>query len=240
MVLTENLRPSLECVLPPERVSVVANGIDAARFDGRIRSDGTVHVLFLSSLFRWKGPLVFIDAFARAHEKCPFLRAKVAGDWPSDDICIEALQLVRDLGVAGELAFPGAVEGEGKRALFLSADIFCFASLIPEGQPLVILEAMAARLPVIAPAWPGIADTVVDGATGVLVDAPSPEALAQKLIELAGDTDERLRLGTTGRRRYEQLFTQRAFGDRMIQVLQPFLDDSESTIAEREGELTAE
>jgi glycosyltransferase involved in cell wall biosynthesis len=225
IVLTENLRPALECVLPPERVSVVANGIDAPSVDGRLPSDGTVHVLFLSSLFRWKGPLVFIDAFARAYKKCPLLRATVAGDWPSDEIRLEALQLARDLGVARKLAFPGAVEGENKWALFQSADIFCFASLVAEGQPLVILEAMAAGLPVIAPAWPGIADTVVDDETGVLVDAPSPEAFAERLVELTTDTDKRLRLGTAGRRRYEQLFTQRAFGERMIQVLRPFLDN---------------
>jgi glycosyltransferase involved in cell wall biosynthesis len=229
IVLTQKLRPALECVIPPERVSVVANGIDAPSVDGRIPSDDTVNVLFLSSLFRWKGPLVFIDAFARAHKNCPSLRATVAGDWPSDEIRLEALQLADDLGVAEELAFPGSVEGEGKWALFQSADIFCFSSLVAEGQPLVILEAMAAGLPVIAPAWPGIADTVVDDETGVLVDAPTSEGLAGKLVELARDSEKRLRLGAAGRRRYEQLFTQRAFGERMIQVLQPFLNDSHST-----------
>src|SRR5438445_10997268 len=119
---------------------------------------------------------------------------------------VESIQQSRDLGVAGALAFPWAVDGEQKQALFQSADIFCFASLVPEGQPLVILEAMAARLPVIAPAWLGIADTVVDGHTGLLVREASAEALAEKLVELAGDTDKRLRLGAAGRRRYEQLF----------------------------------
>lgn len=226
IVLTENLRPALECVLPPERVSVVSNGIDVARVDGRIPSDGMIRVLFLSTLHRRKGPLAFIHAFALAHENCPLLRGTVAGHWPSDETRIELLQLTSDLGVAGELAFPGAVESEEKRALFESADIFCFASLEPEGQPLVILEAMAARLPVIAPAWPGIADTVVDGETGLLVPEASPEALAEKLVELAADADRRARLGAAGRLRYEQLFTQRAFGERMIQALRPFVEST--------------
>src|SRR5438445_13532272 len=114
---------------------------------------------------------------------------------------VESIQQSRDLGVAGALAFPWAVDGEQKQALFESADIFCFASLVAEGQPLVILEAMAACLPVIAPAWPGIADTIIDNQTGALVDVPSPEALAEKLVELAVDTGKRLRLGTAGRRR---------------------------------------
>ena len=98
IVLTESLRPELECVLPPERVSVVANGIVAPSIDDRLPSDGTVHVLFLSSLFRWKGPLVFIDAFARARKNCPFLCATVAGDWPSELLPI--VRLARERGCA--------------------------------------------------------------------------------------------------------------------------------------------
>jgi glycosyltransferase involved in cell wall biosynthesis len=225
IVLTESLRPALECVIPPKRVSVVSNGIDVPHArDRTIRSDNTIHILFLSSLYRWKGPLVFIEAFARAHQECPFLRGTVAGDWPSDETRIQTLGLARGLGVDGMLHFPGAVAGEAKRALFESADIFCFASLVPEGQPLVILEAMGAGLPVVAPAWPGIADTVVDGATGLLVPEGSPEALADGLLQLARDSDHRLRLGAAGRRRYERFFTQDAFGVRMIQVIRPFID----------------
>jgi glycosyltransferase involved in cell wall biosynthesis len=224
IVLTENLRPALECVIPTERVSVVPNGIDMTNAPDRHRSNETVRILFLSSLIRWKGPLVFIDAFARAHRRCPFLRATLAGDWASAEIRVEAVRLASDLGVAEHLEFPGAVDDEKKRALFHAADIFCFASLVPEGQPLVILEAMGAGLPVVAPAWPGIADTVVDGQSALLVAPNSPNALAERLVELAEDPEKRLRLGAAGRRRYEQLFTQRAFGDRMIEVLRPFLE----------------
>jgi glycosyltransferase involved in cell wall biosynthesis len=225
IVLTESLRPALECVLPPERVSVVSNGIDVPNApDQRVASDNTTRVLFLSSLHRRKGPLVFIEAFARAHRECTFLRGTVAGAWPSDEIRIETLGLARDLGVEGVLSFPGSVVGETKQALFQSADIFCFASLVPEGQPLVILEAMAAGLPVVAPAWPGIADTVVDGETGLLVREASPEALASKLVGLGRNSDLRLRLGAAGRQRYEGFFTQDAFGDRMIQLIRPFVD----------------
>jgi glycosyltransferase involved in cell wall biosynthesis len=225
IVLTESLRPALECVLPPGRVSVVPNGIDVPSLTGRARSNETVEILFLSSLFPWKGPLVFIDAFARARRQYPSLHATVAGDWPTDELRADALRLVEELGVDREVTFPGAVDREQKRELLEAADIFCFASLVPEGQPLVILEAMAAHLPVIAPAWPGVADTVVDRETGLLVAEPSAAALADRLVELARDPDERSRLGAAGRRRYQQLFTQQAFGTRMIDVLQPFLEN---------------
>jgi glycosyltransferase involved in cell wall biosynthesis len=241
IVLTESLRPALECILPRERVVVVPNGIDPIDADASTPSAEGLHVLFLSSLFRWKGPLAFIEAFALARRQCPTLRATVAGDWPSEAIRGEATRLAAALGVADALTFPGVVDGEDKRALYASADIFCFASLVPEGQPLVLLEAMAARLPVLAPAWPGIADTVLDGETGLLFPPrASPELWAEALVELARDPDTRVRLGAAGRRRYEALFTQRAFGERMIDVLKPFTERADEHHLQRGQELTAE
>lgn len=223
IVLTESYRPCLQCVLPAERVAVVANGVDLPVEPGRPRPDDAVRILFLSALVRWKGPLVFIEAFGRARRQCPNMRATVAGDWADDAIRDEARQLARELDV-DDIDFPGAVDGEDKRALFEMADVFCFASMVTEGQPLVILEAMAAGLPVIAPVGPGVAEEAIDGETALLVPEPTADALAAKLVELARDPEMRMRLGSAGRRRYEELFTQRAFGARMIPVLQPYLD----------------
>jgi glycosyltransferase involved in cell wall biosynthesis len=224
IVLTERLRPSLECLLPPSRVIVVPNGIDFRPTGFRKRlDDGTVRVLYLSSLYPWKGHRVFVDAFARAHRACPELRATVAGDWPSTEVRAGAEELVRDLGVEDVVSFPGPVTGHAKEQLFEDADLFCFTSLVQEGQPLVILEAMASGLPVVAPAYPGIADTVVDGETGMLLGAPTPEEVADRLVALARDEGLRLRLGSAGRRRYEDFFTQAAFGERIVRALEPFL-----------------
>lgn len=240
IVLTENLRPALECVIPPQRVAVVSNGIDVPSVARRRMSDDdTICVLFLSSLYRWKGPLLFIEAFAQAHGECPSLRATIAGSWPSDEIRDEALRLARVLKIQTEISFPGSVVGKVKRALFESADIFCFASLVPEGQPLVILEAMAAGVPVVTPAWPGIADTVVDGETGVLVREGSFEALADGIVYLASNADRRLRLGKAARLRYERRFTQDAFGDRMIELIRPFIERDGEPVGPSEAQRTA-
>lgn len=105
----------------------------------------------------------------------------------------------------------------------MQADIFCLPSHYPqEGQPLVVLEAMAAELPVVATAWRGIADTVVDGVTGFLVPISDPVAVSSKLAELVDDPDLRRRMGAEGRRRHEAHYTQKAFGARMLQVLEPW------------------
>lgn len=227
IVLTEQLRPELECVLPAARVAVVPNGIDLPELDAPAmrehRADEEVHVLFLSSLFLWKGIVLFVDAFAAAHAELPSLRASVAGDWPSDRERDTVLARVRELGVEDVITFVGKVDGAVKTTLFRSSDLFCFTSIVREGQPLVVIEAMAAGLPVIASDWPGIADTVRDGETGYLVEDLTPSAFAARMLELARDPARRAELGAAGRERYAREFTQRAFGDRMVRVLEPYL-----------------
>jgi glycosyltransferase involved in cell wall biosynthesis len=226
IVLSDELRPCLECVLAPERIVAVPNGID---FDpGRTvnHGDGGVNVLFLSTLFEWKGVLVFIEAFARARSQHPSLRATVAGRWPSSREHEASFELASRLGVTDAIQFVGSVEGVEKRKVFADADIFCFPSLVPEGHPLVIIEAMASALPVVAAAWPGVAAAVIDGETGLLVTAPTPDSIAERLVQLAERPEQREQLGREGRRRYEHLYTQDAFGERIIAALQPVLEQA--------------
>lgn len=96
----------------------------------------------------------------------------------------------------------------------------------------VILDAMAPQLPVVAPAYPGVADTDVDGETGLLVEQPTPDGVAEKLVLRALDVVARLQLGVPGGQRYEERFTQTAFGERMIQVLARFVKDGRVTASE--------
>lgn len=76
-----------------------------------------------------------------------------------------------------------------------------------EGLPLSILESMRAGLPVIASAVGGVAESVEDGETGFLVPQGGIEQLRDRLGRLLGDPELRVRLGASGRRRYEQQFT---------------------------------
>lgn len=238
IVLTEGLRPALECVVAPSRIVVVQNGADLTEAPERAHDREEVHLLMFSSLFPSKGTLVFLEAFARVLEQRPFVRACVAGSWPSAEYEQEALALARELGVDGPVTFTGALHGERKAAVFADADIFCLPSFYPlEGQPIVVIEAMAAGLPVVATNWRGIPDTVVDRETGLLIDGPSPAALAEKLLFLVDAPDERRRLGEAGRARYERLFTQRAFGDRMVRVLEPFVVGDDAVPARSPAEV---
>jgi glycosyltransferase involved in cell wall biosynthesis len=217
---------------------VVQNGVDlpnAVHEDSELEPE-SVTVLFLSSLFPSKGLLVFLEALALAREREPRLRGVVAGPWPSRQIEDETRELVQRLFPDNSVVFTGPVEGDEKTRLLTSSDIFCLPSFYPqEGQPLVIIEAMAAGLPVVSTMWRGIPETVVDGETGLLVETARPDLVAEKLTALAMDAPTRRRLGKNGRARYESLYTQEAFGRRMLEALRPFLSDSsESTLVANE------
>jgi glycosyltransferase involved in cell wall biosynthesis len=76
-----------------------------------------------------------------------------------------------------------------------------------EGQPFVILEAMAAGVPVVSTAKGAIEDMVVDGETGLIVPDGSPEAIADAVQRLVEHPAERLALGFAGRQRFIERFT---------------------------------
>jgi glycosyltransferase involved in cell wall biosynthesis len=233
IVLTERLRPALSCALSEQRIVVVPNGVDLGAPSSPAPPEGdggAVRLLFFSSLLPSKGSLVFLEALALVRRSHQNVVATVAGTWPSPEIKAATIEHARSLGISDVVSFVGAVFGSAKADVFSQADVFCLPSYYAqEGQPLVVLEAMSAGLPVVATAWRGIADTVVDGETGFLVGAADPDAVASKLIPLLDDPELRRRMGEEGRRRYENQYTQKAFGARMLQVLEPWSSQASGT-----------
>jgi glycosyltransferase involved in cell wall biosynthesis len=81
----------------------------------------------------------------------------------------------------------------------------------------VIVEAMAAGLPVISTDHVAIPETVHDGANGFIVPIRDPAALADRILVLARDPEMRARMGAESRRLFEEQYTQEINVDRMIQ-----------------------
>ena len=79
---------------------------------------------------------------------------------------------------------------------------------IEDAWPLTVTEAMAGGKPVIGSDSGGIPEQIMEGVTGFLVPVQSPEALAQRMVTLARDSDLRLRIGRAGRRRAERQFNE--------------------------------
>lgn len=174
--------------------------------------DATVpgRIVMLNSLIARKRVDHAIRALATLRTTVPAAHLHVYGDGAQRP---ELEQLARDLGVADAVAFMGHT-ADPSRA-WAEADVFGLAST-NEGQPLVVLEALGAGVPVVSYDMPyGPRDTLARGG-GRLVPDGDVEALAATLAEVIGDRDLRDRLSAEGRaaaRTMDAAASMRAMGE---------------------------
>jgi sugar transferase (PEP-CTERM/EpsH1 system associated) len=197
--------------IPPERSHVVHNGVDPAPFAAMpdpapirsrmgVRPDAVVAGC-VGRLEARKGHRHFLEAMVRVASEDPRAVGLVIGDGKER----EALATLRDaLGLQGSVRLVGYWPdlAEAHAAL----DVFVLPSLM-EGHPLAILEAMAARRPVVATDVGGNAEAVEAGVTGLLVPPADPAALAAAISGLLRDPERAARLGEAGRRSLERRFS---------------------------------
>jgi colanic acid/amylovoran biosynthesis glycosyltransferase len=182
-----------------DRLEVVPLGVDPAAFSPRPANDEPklFEVLCVGRLVPAKGQAVLIEAAAALIAAGRALRVRLVGDGP-DRPALEAL--VRARGLAGHVIFEGAVDQDGIRALYRQADAFALASFA-EGVPVVLMEAMAMEIPVIATGITGIPELIRDGVDGLLVMPSDVAALAAAIARLMDEPLLRRGLGLAGRLR---------------------------------------
>lgn len=131
-------------------------------------------------LAREKNLHFLADAVARALRADRRLRFLVVGDGPEDRALRERFAAA---GVDDRVLATGKLTGATLRDAYAAMDLFAFASQT-ETQGMVLAEAMAAGLPVVALDGPGVRDVVSDGRNGrLLPDDATPEAMASALVE---------------------------------------------------------
>jgi glycosyltransferase involved in cell wall biosynthesis len=119
---------------------------------------------------------------------------------------LDRLQAMLPDDVAARVTFTGPVSVATLISHFVSASVFAFPSVWPEGFGLPPVEAMSAGVPVVATRAGAITETVVDGTTGYLVDQGDASALAQRLVDLLGDEPRARAFGAAGRARALETF----------------------------------
>lgn len=180
----------------PNPIRIVPNG------HRPLREGGPLRLLFVGRYGERKGCSELIAALAQARAAGAEATLRFVGQEEYDGEERALRQDVEDFGVAGAVDFAGLMDGEELARCYAEAQVLCLPSR-REGVPLVLLEAMAFGLPVIATPVGGIADYVTDGDNGLLVPPGDVDALAASIQELAADRDLRDRLGEAGRRRID-------------------------------------
>ena len=168
----------------------------AATLPGAKR-DGPPVILFVGRIEPRKGLLLLVEALALLRARHPEAMLVVCGDGEQR---AAAQALVQAKGLAHAVRFTGALDDAAKLALFAQATVLCAPSPYGESYGLVIAEAMAAGLPVVAAANDGYA-ALLQGEGGAGLAAPgSPEALAERLGDVLASPELRQRLSDWGRR----------------------------------------
>lgn len=191
------------------KLVVLPCGIDTGSFDGMPRADGTgrpATLLCVATMYEVKGHVYLFQACARLVGAGRDLRCLLVGDGP-DRSALE--QEVADLGLAERITFLGQRVRTEVVQLMHEADVLVVPSIPTssgrrEGLPVVLMEGMAAGLPVVASAISGIPELVDDEVTGLLVPPKDPDALAEAIGRLLDDADLRRRIVTGARRRVRE------------------------------------
>jgi len=179
-----------------DKLHIVRCGVEPERYGAPRRSPAaTVELLSVGRLAQEKGFAVLIAAVAELVRAGEPVRLTLVGDGP-ERAALEALAQ-RELP-PGAVTFTGALGASEVTARLTEADIFCLPSFA-EGIPVVLMEAMASGMPVIATQIMGIPELVRHGETGLLVPPGRHEALAAAVRRLLRDPALRLQYGQAGR-----------------------------------------
>jgi glycosyltransferase involved in cell wall biosynthesis len=221
IVLGESLKPQFESIIDEKQIAVVPNGIDWTSVDLRQnipRSGSQFRILHLSTLSHLKGALVLLQAVTFVVHQRKDVEFVFAGPWSHAEDKQWADNFIRQHKLETYVLFSGQVDATQKRTLFDSADVFVFPGVQQEGQPLVVIEAMAAGLPVIFTDRGCLRDTVLDGEAGLEVPINDPQQLADRILWLLDHPEVFKAMGACARKRYEALYTKERHIERMIDV----------------------
>lgn len=176
------------------KLQVVHCALDPAVYD-RPRPVPGKQLLFVGRLAAEKGVPVLLEALATVRDRHPEVHLTLVGDGP-DRTGLEALAQAQ--GLAGITRFAGACSQDEVAAHLTKADVFVLPSFA-EGLPVVLMEALASRVPVVATRIAGIAELVVDNETGILVPPGDAAALASALDRLLKMPGTGIAMGRAGR-----------------------------------------
>jgi phosphatidyl-myo-inositol alpha-mannosyltransferase len=187
--------------VPPSRFTVIPNGVEVARFADAapfddLRADGRPLLLFVGRLEKRKGLEPLIRAFTLLKADRPEVRLLVVGDGAERDRCAELLPA----GLRADVTFLGRVDQADLPRYYATCDLYVSPALGGESFGIVLLEAMAAGVPIVASDLPGYRSVARDGVQGRLVPPGDPRALADAIRLLLDNPSLRAAMAGEGQR----------------------------------------
>ncbi len=199
-----------------KNVIVIPNGVNIDKFDNiKINKCENFKIIWVGRLHPQKGLTYLLDALALIKEELEKNKAEVhlIG---SGEIESELKEKCTNLGLNGVVKFRGKVYGDDLIKEYKSSHLFVLPSLY-EGQPLTLLEAWAAKLPVLVTDVGGNKDFVVEGENGYIIPAKEIKMLAETLLK-AVKNKELQKMGEEGYNLVKNNYTWDRMTEKTIEI----------------------
>lgn len=183
--------------------TIIPNGIEVGRFKKKIkRKDQEVRILFVGRIEKRKGLIYLLRAFRELAEEFPNLRLWVVGKGPQ---YLRAKFFVKEKGLSKRVRFLGTVSDREIVKIYSQVDIFCSPAWANESFGIILLEAMATGLPIVAFANSGYQEVLKSCPwKKVLVEPKNVKNLADSLRGVIIDRELRKELGKWGLKEVKQ------------------------------------
>ena len=223
---------------PAARLHKLPVGLDPDAFPFReraLKSGEPVRILTVARLTEIKGHAFVVRAVAKLHELRADVHYEIAGDGP---LRKELEQLVAELGLRDAVTFHGACDSGEVQRLMAQAHLFVLASVSvegdQEGQGLVLQEAQAAGLPVVATTHGALPEGLVPDESGFLVPERNVDALAERLDYLVRHPELWPAMGRAGRKHVETHYDIRRLNSNLVQLYTQRIDVYGKTLKQHE------
>ncbi|MGL4236946.1 glycosyltransferase [Tabrizicola sp.] len=205
VAITHFCRSQLMLFSAPEhwgKITIVHCGVDLSAYSRKPPGDFGKRVAFVGRLDPVKGALLLIEAMAEVLKAHPDATLTLAGDGPAR---AGAEARAAELGISGAVRFAGFMTQGQVAELLASSDMLVLPSFA-EGLPVVYMEALASRIPVVASRVAGVQELVEDGVTGYAIPPGDVATLTDRMIRLMDDPHLAALMGDAGHRAVEAGF----------------------------------
>ena len=228
-VVSEHLKNKVQELTPKIQPKVISMGFDSSQFGRQFNISGYFGqgnkkvVLFVGRLVEIKGVSYLISAI----EKIDAMLV-IVGDGVLKGELEQQGRKVNQLAGWSKICFLGAKSHKELQNIYASADVFVCPSVTvkdgaQEGFGLVMLEAMASGLPVVASKSGGIAQLIQDGINGILCEEKNVEQLAESIELILNDTDLYIRITDNMKKTIEK-YEYSVIGEKYKKILEASID----------------
>ena len=206
-----------------QKIYVIPNGSNYVFPKKKIKSQKKINIIFLGNFIRSKGIIDFMNSFTfLSYELLSKIKILLAGNWVEDDTENEIKKIIKN---NKNIPFKviGPLEKNKKLDFLINADIMVYPTY-HDAHPWVIIESIAAGLPIITTDQGAIKECVKNNYNGFIVDKRNPKQISEKVTFLIDNSEQRFQMGINSKKHYKKYFTEEKLVENFSTVFNEILN----------------